>query len=531
MSDIKRIQISGIRVPYGRDGNGCDSEALDKASAAVLKRTGVRPSGMRISKKATDARRGLSFVYTVTAEIPSGVRVTESDDLRVYSEPVIDAVMGNGTLGERPVIVGFGPAGMFAGLVLSKYGYMPLILERGSDVDSRTEAVERFMKGGRLDTETNVQFGAGGAGTFSDGKLTTRINDRKTGYVLKILNELGAPDDILYKSKPHIGTDILRTVVKNADRRIRENGGEIRYGSRAYAITDSHVMTDCGKIPFGALVLAIGHSARDTYGELISSGFAVEGKPFSVGVRIEHLQSDIDRAMFGDFAGDPLLGHAEYQLSSRAGGRGCYTFCMCPGGTVVPSSSSEGEIVTNGMSTRARDGRNANSAVCVSVFPEDYGKDPLKAIGFQHGLERKAFITAGSDYTAPVQTVGDFMGTGRGAECSRIVPTYMGGKVLPCSFEKIFPSFVTETMKSGLSDFGRKIKGFDGDYVPMTGVETRTSAPVRILRGEDLTAPGRDRIYPCGEGAGYAGGIVSAAVDGIRVALKIMERYGTPERK
>ena len=525
MNETKRIQISDIRVMY-RDGNrDFEAEAIHKAASLIAKRVGVTPRELKISKKSIDARRELSFVYTVTAVIDSRARKITDPQIKEYSEAELDLVRGTEKMEHRPVIVGFGPAGMFAGLLLAENGYAPLVLERGADVEERTAAVERFISRGAFDVNTNIQFGAGGAGTFSDGKLTTRITDPLTAYVLKKLHELGAPEDILYRAKPHIGTDILRRVVANADARIRELGGEIRYKTTAKAIGNGKLTAEGEVIPFDVLILATGHSARDTYAELLDSGFAVEPKPFSVGVRAEHLQSDIDRAMFKDHAGDPYLGHAEYQLSYRRGERGCYTFCMCPGGTVVPSASEEFGVVTNGMSIRARDGRNANAAVCVSVLPKDYGDDPHSAIEFQRHLERLAYTHGGGGYTAPMQTVGDLMNGKRGTEYSKIVPTYRDGDVKPCDFNEIFPGFVTEMLKAGIADFGRKIKGYDESCVPLTGVETRTSAPVRILRGEDYVAVGKKGIYPCGEGAGYAGGIVSAAVDGIRVARKIIGKY------
>lgn len=525
MRETKRIQINGIRIQY-RDGNrDFEAEAISKASALIRKKTGRTPTNLQIAKKSIDARREISFVYTVAATIDAGGRKFADPDIKEYSEANIELIHGTEPMNNRPVIVGFGPAGIFAGLLLAENGYEPLILERGASVEERTAAVERFINDGILDTNTNIQFGAGGAGTFSDGKLTTRINDPLVAYVLKKLYELGAPEDILYKAKPHIGTDILRKVVANADEKIRELGGEIRYKTTAKNISCGKLVAEGETIPFDALILATGHSARDTYGELMGEGFMVEPKAFSVGVRAEHLQSDIDRAMFKEHAGDPYLGHAEYGLSYRRGDRGCYTFCMCPGGTVVPSASEEFGVVTNGMSTRARDGRNANAAVCVSVLPEDYGKDPASAIEFQRNLERRAFTAGGSDYTAPMQTVGDLLSGKSGTEYSKIVPTYRDGRVKPCDFSKIFPPFVVEMLKDGLSDFGKKIKGYDEACVPLTGVETRTSAPVRILRGEDGVAIGKPGIYPCGEGAGYAGGIVSAAVDGLKIAAKIIEKY------
>ncbi len=523
MKQTKKIQIGGIRVQYREGGRDFEAEAIHKAASRIYKATGARPKNLKISKKSIDARREISFVYTVYAEIDGGR--WNDPDIKPFSEAELYLKRGTTPLKHRPVIVGFGPAGMFAGLLLAENGYAPLILERGGSVDERVAAVEKFMKEGILDVNTNIQFGAGGAGTFSDGKLTTRINDPLIAYVLKILHELGAPEDILYKAKPHIGTDILREVVKNADKRIRELGGEIRYHAAAQNLTSSSVTADGEKIPFETLILATGHSARDTYSELLAAGFLIEPKPFSVGVRAEHLQSDIDQALFGVHAGDSALGRGEYQLSHREGERGCYTFCMCPGGTVVPSASEEGGVVTNGMSTRARDGRNANAAVCVSVLPSDYGSDPARAIEFQRNLEKAAYAAGGRNYNAPMQTVGDLLNGKNGTEPSKIIPTYRDGLVTPADLTKIFPPFVTEMLKTGLSAFGRKIRGYADDCVPLTGVETRTSAPVRIVRDENCRAVGHPGIYPCGEGAGYAGGIVSAAVDGIRVAAGIISEY------
>lgn len=523
--DRRRIIVNGIKVPYTGKKEDYESVAIHRAASLVHKETGLRTYNLRISKKSIDARRGITFVYSVYAEVENAKNKIESADIKEFTPSAEKTPHGHEKLDARPVIVGFGPAGMFAGLRLAENGYKPIILERGAAVDERVDAVEKFIKDGVLDTNTNIQFGAGGAGTFSDGKLTTRINDAHIMSVLETFRSLGAPDDILYKAKPHIGTDILREVVKNADAKIRSLGGEIRYGSRVYDIGDGGVSVNGERIGYGALVLAIGHSARDTYGELMSTGFTLVPKPFSVGVRAEHLRDDIDRALYKEFAGDEQLGHAEYQLSYRRGERGCYTFCMCPGGEVVPSASEEGGVVTNGMSRRLRDGVNSNAAVCVSVLPEDYGNTPNNAIEFQRELERKAFASGGGNYYAPMQTVGDLLNGKRGTLPSRVTPTYRGGLVIPSDFSSIFPGFVTEMLKEGLSDFGRKIKGYAAEYVPLTGVETRTSSPVRILRTDDLTALGHGRIYPCGEGAGYAGGIVSAAVDGLRVADRIISKY------
>ena len=521
---IQRIEWNGIRVPH-RPGVDADAEAIAAARREIRRATGQTPRNLRIAKKSIDARRGIAFVYTVSAEAEgiSEDAAKKHASLRICPEPMVERTRGTEPLKHRPVIVGFGPAGMFAGLLLAEEGYAPLILERGGTVDERTAAVERFIRDGILDERTNIQFGAGGAGTFSDGKLTTRIGDPLVAWVMRTLADLGAPEDILYKSKPHIGTDILREVVKNADARIRSLGGEIRYNTRASRITSSTLDAEGETVPFDALVLATGHSARDTVAELIDGGYSVAAKPFSVGVRAEHLQRDIDEALFHEHAGDPALGRGEYQLSYRRGERGCYTFCMCPGGTVVPSASEAGGVVTNGMSVRARDGRNANAAVCVSVLPTDFGGSPREAVAFQRELERAAFRAGGGDYIAPCQTVGDLLAGRHGTECTKIRPTYRDGRVAMRDLSAILPPFVTEMLREGLADFGRKLHGYDDPAVPLTGVETRTSSPVRILRGEDGCAVGHPGIYPCGEGAGYAGGIVSAAVDGVRTAQKIMK--------
>ncbi len=526
---MHQLLIENIRVPVSEpDG------AVLSAARRILRKSGVfsSPSRLEIHRKSIDARRKphITFVCSVYAEAEAvgsvdadalrglGIKVSESEPLAMP--------MGAESMHGRPVIVGFGPAGMFAALLLAECGFAPLVLERGGSIDERIAAVEKFSQGGMLDPRTNIQFGAGGAGTFSDGKLTTRISDSRCSYVMQQLVRLGAPEDILWRAKPHIGTDILRAVVKNADERIRALGGEIRYHALAENISADSLHVGTEKIPFGTLVLAVGHSARDLYAQLLAGGFSIEAKPFSVGVRVEHLQEEIDLAMYGECAGKYGLAHAEYALSMRRGDRGTYSFCMCPGGEVVAAASETGGVVTNGMSYHARDGRNANAAIAVSVHPSDYGATPAQAIAFQRSLEEKAFQCGGETYAAPCQTMGDFLSGTKGSVPRRILPTYRGGDVAMCDFHEIFPPFVTSMLEAGFADFGKKIRGFDAADVPLTGVETRTSAPVRILRGaETLLATGYDRIYPCGEGAGYAGGIVSAAVDGIRVAQAILARY------
>ena len=527
-----KILLNGIVLRHDAGNN----EIL-LAAAEKMKRAGVNPRQLhfRLYKKSFDARRR-GEIKCVCSVLVEGEAAGSIDPARlaeiggvIHEEQELELPCGTMKLKSRPVIVGTGPAGMFCGLLLAEQGYAPILLERGRDVAGRVAAVESFYASQILDPESNIQFGAGGAGTFSDGKLTTRISDPRCSFVLKKLCEFGAPESILTRAKPHVGTDVLRGVVSNILNEIVRLGGEVRYTCRLDdidPISESAVglRTSAGEMSGGVLVLAVGHSARDTYSMLLRRGFAISPKPFSVGVRIEHLQSDIDRALYGDLAGDPVLGPAEYALSDTSG-RGVYTFCMCPGGEVVAAASEVGGVVVNGMSYHARAGCNANSAVAVSIRPDDYSGGVAGAIEFQRSLERAAFAAGGRDYSAPLQTVGDFLAGRAGTHPGKVEPSYMGGRVKLCDLSTVLPDFVTDTLKRGLVSFGRKIPGFDSPDALLTGVETRTSAPLRIMRGEDLTAIGRPLIYPCGEGAGYAGGIMSAAVDGIRVAQAIMAKY------
>ena len=520
-----KIIIENIRVPI----SAADAEIL-AAAEKVLKREGIcyDAKTLHLYRRSVDARhkQKISFVSSVIVEsdFPPH-KISTAENIRVHAEEVPEIPVGSDPLPGRPVIVGFGPAGIFSALLLARAGMRPLVLERGAPVSERQAAVQRFTSEGILDPENNVQFGAGGAGTFSDGKLTTRIGDGKCRFVLETLHTLGAPEDILWRAKPHIGTDVLCKVIENADREIRSLGGEIRYHAKVASIGEGWVSVAGEKIPCGPVILATGHSSRDTYAHLLQSGYHVTAKPFSVGVRIEHLQEEMDIAMYGDPSLSQRLGHAEYQVSYRQGARGVYSFCMCPGGQVMAAASEFGGVVTNGMSRHARDLPNCNAAIAVSVLPEDFGGDPEGAIRFQRDLEQAAFRAGGGDYSAPCQSVGAFYAGRSGGYGNRIVPSYRNGRVQPADFNVLLPGFVSGMLQQGLRRFGRKIRGFDAPDVPLTGIETRTSAPVRILRGEDLTAPGHSNVYPCGEGAGYAGGIMSAAVDGMRVALAILGRY------
>jgi uncharacterized FAD-dependent dehydrogenase len=421
---------------------------------------------------------------------------------------------------------------MFAALVLAEAGYKPILIERGSSISKRREEVIRFNEEQILNTETNIQFGAGGAGTFSDGKLVTRVNDPLTSYVLERFIEFGAPEEIRYIAKPHVGTDILSEVVDRILARICELGGRVLYNTKYITeISDFGVVrgikTNNGDISCGALILAIGHSARDTYENLLSRNMNIEAKPISVGMRIEHLAEDIDYALYGSAAGTPGLGHAEYNLSCNTKTRGTYTFCMCPGGIVVAAASEEDSVVVNGMSYHSRAGKNSNSAVVTSVFKEDYGSTPMAAIEFQRKIERAAYKAGGSNYFAPIITVGDFLSGELKTEPKRIIPEYMcQSQTKLARPEEYLPSFVTKGISSALIDFDKKIKGFAIPDAVLTGAETRTSAPVRIIRDfESRLATGYLNLFPAGEGAGYAGGITSAAIDGIKSAIALMKIY------
>lgn len=555
----QNIIVKNIRLPI----TAPIEESFDAAKRR-LKLSDGELIRAELHKRSLDARcrKGSDpeFVYSVTLECRVEQKKLErinslgGDVELIRREPLI-VERGHEKLDGRPMVVGFGPCGMFAALLLAENGYAPLVIERGGDITSRRRAVDEFNRTGRLDPETNIQFGAGGAGTFSDGKLVTRINDPRCSYVLERFREFGAPEEICYLAKPHVGTDRLLGVVERIYRRIIELGGEVRFDTRL-----DDISIDGGRIrsvklvsrgiseemKIGALILAVGHSARDTYDMLASRGVGIISKPFSVGVRVEHLQSDIDAALYGRFAdrfagmngadGKRLLPPGEYALSWREpqsglssdSARGVYSFCMCPGGEVVAAASELGGVVTNGMSRYARDGINANAAIAVSVFPEDIGSGWRAGIEFQRSLERAAFKAAGSDYRAPVETLGDFLDgrTAHFTEPGRVKPTYRGGMYTLCDLSSILPPFVSDMLKKGFPRFGGKLRGFDSREAVLTGVETRTSAPVRIPRGEDGCASAASNLYPCGEGAGYAGGITSAAVDGINTALRLMKIYG-----
>lgn len=506
-------------------------EEVFELARARLKKTRAFSffDGVHVYKRSIDARKkdNIKLVYSVCATVESKKYISQQElakfGIKILAEDNISFV-NTGKQGKKPIVVGFGPCGMFCALGLARAGLKPIVIERGADVDTRVEVVDRFYQNKILDVNTNIQFGAGGAGTFSDGKLTTGINDPKCSFVLKTLYELGAPEEICYNAKPHIGTDVLRNIVKNLVNEILRLGGEIHYNTQLLSFDNGIARTTSGEFLYSELVLAIGHSARDTYSYLIEKGVAIEPKPFSVGVRVEHLRSEIDYAMYGELGTSLDLGAASYKLSHRENGKGVYSFCMCPGGQVVAATSEENSVVVNGMSYHARNGKNSNSAIVVQVDRADYGSTPENAIEFQRSLEKKAFLAGGSNYNAPVQTLGDFYSGTAKTEPSRIMPSYMNGDVTVSDINKILPRFVCDYLKTGFRKFGNTINGFDRDDVPITGVETRTSAPVRILRNENYTMITDTNVYPGGEGAGYAGGIMSAAVDGINIALAILKK-------
>lgn len=520
--------ISNVRLPF----DAPEEQAVENALALCELRAGQAEAA--VCRVSLDARRGrISRVYSVRVSgAPQEQAFAEALNLpqiRYKPDETPAPPCGMKKLAHRPVVVGLGPAGLFAAYVLAQHGYAPLVFERGDPIDVRDQAVRAFWSGGALDTQSNIQFGEGGAGAYSDGKLTTRIGDPLCDTVLDVLAAHGAPREILKQAKPHIGTDILKSVVRNMRCAIEENGGTVRFRTRLTGVRLENgalqgVQTSDGAEPCSHAVIAIGHSARDTFAALHQSGVYFEPKAFSVGVRIEHLQSEIDRALYGEHAGHPLLPPADYNLSRRDGARACYSFCMCPGGVVVAAQSEENSVVVNGMSYHARSGKNANSALAVSVDPSDFADGtPFGGVAFQRKMERAAFAASGS-YRAPCQRVGDFLKEKRSTGAGAVEPSYPVGVAFGSAAECL-PAFAQDMLRASLPQFGRMISGFDAADALLTGPETRTSSPVRMTRSGDLFGLHAAGLIPCGEGAGYAGGILSAAVDGIRAAYRIMEEY------
>ena len=526
-----------IRILQVRAELDYESRSLALLAARALH---VRPeeiASVRLARKSVDARDKGDVHFSLTldvetkrplARLPKGAEALKAEEPLVLPEAR--------ALAHRPLVVGLGPAGLFAGLRLAQAGVRPIVIERGKNVDDRARAVEAFWAGGAFQPGSNVQFGEGGAGAFSDGKLTTGIKDPRCREVLNTLYRMGAPEEILYLAKPHIGTDHLRNVVKNLRSEILRLGGEVRFETKLASLIAENgrvmgaVLESGGKaetIQACDVILAVGHSARDTFEMLNEMGVPMSQKAFSIGARIEHWQKMINRSQYGAACAHPALGAADYKLSVHLpSGRSAYTFCMCPGGRVVAAASEDGGVVVNGMSYFARDGENANSALLIGVGPGDFGADdPLAGMRFQRKWEQAAFRAGGSDYSAPAQRVGDFLAGRASTGAGRVSPTYRPG-VKWTDLRACLPDFVAESMKEALPLLDRRLHGFADPDAVLTGVETRSSSPVRIERDANCLSELKG-LYPCGEGAGYAGGILSAAVDGLRCADALL----TGERK
>jgi uncharacterized FAD-dependent dehydrogenase len=544
------IRLSNIKLPLDHN-----DQALEQAVLTTLEITPEQLISFNMFRRGYDARKNsnIFLIYTLDVELELALEAELlekfTDNQQIKQTPDLNyhfVAQAPAELTERPIIVGFGPCGLLAGLTLAQMGYNPIILDRGKEVRERTKDTFGFWRQKVLNTESNVQFGEGGAGTFSDGKLYSQVKDPKqySRKVLKEFVESGAPDEIMYVSKPHIGTFKLVSMVEKMRAEIVRLGGEIRFSSRVDDIelekTDNGnritglTLSTGEKLKSNHIAFAIGHSARDTFEMLYNKGIYVEAKPFSVGFRIEHEQSTIDAALFGPNAGNEILGAADYKLVHHCkNGRSVYSFCMCPGGTVVAAASEEHQVVTNGMSQYSRNERNANSAVVVGIDPNDYPGGPLAGIEFQRQLERNAYIVGGSNYDAPAQTVGDFL---KGVDSSKkdleslgsVKPSFKPGIKLT-DLSKTLPDFCIEAIREAIPAFNRKIRGFAKDDALFTGVETRTSAPICIKRDETFQSINTKGFYPAGEGAGYAGGIMSAAIDGIKIAeamaLSINEEF------
>ncbi|MBA4337183.1 hypothetical protein C0416_05450 [bacterium] len=486
-----------------------------------------------IAKRAIDSRRkNILFVYSVDVRVKDIKKIKKWDKrhrARIYEPFVYEEKRAKNT-DKKIVVVGSGPCGLFTALLLAKAGLNPLLIERGKDVDSRIKDVDTFSNGGKLNPKSNIQFGEGGAGTFSDGKLYTLINDPRSKYVFEELIKAGAPEEIAYSSTPHVGTDKLRGIVKNLRNEIIRLGGKVRFET---CLTDIQVkngelvgitLNNTEKIPVDELVIAIGHSSRDTYKMLYELGLKMSQKPFAVGVRIEHSAEMINKSQYGENYNNPKLSAARYKLVQHLKDkRPVYTFCMCPGGYTMGATSEENAVVTNGMSEYAEDGQNSNSALLVPITPSDFDSDhPLAGIEFQRKWEHAAFLAGGSDYSAPVQLVGDFLAKRPSKEIKSIKPSYKPG-FKPTSLDTCLPDYVIESLRQAIPLLDRKIKGFANPEAVLTGVETRTSSTIRMERDENFQSNIKG-IYPAGEGAGHAGGIVSSAIDGLKVAEAIISK-------
>ncbi|HUR89324.1 MAG TPA: NAD(P)/FAD-dependent oxidoreductase [Ramlibacter sp.] len=538
------IRISEIKLPLGELPPEEGVHPLAALRTAAAQRLRVEPgqlAGIHVFKRSFDARKAeLAVVYIVDAEVAeeAAVLARNAGTAHVAAAPDMawhPPVHANSPPALRPIVVGFGPCGIFAALVLAQMGLCPIVLERGKAVRERTKDTWGLWRKGELEPESNVQFGEGGAGTFSDGKLYSQIKDpRHLGRkVMAEFVKAGAPAEILYVAHPHIGTFKLVKVVENMRAEIERLGGEVRFRQRVADVAIEAgrvrgvVLHDGTQLRSDHVVLALGHSSRDTFEMLHQRGVFVEAKPFSIGFRIEHPQGVIDRARWGKHAGHPLLGAADYKLVHHANnGRSVYSFCMCPGGTVVAATSEPRQVVTNGMSQYSRNERNANAGIVVGIEPErDFPGGPLAGVVLQRELESRAFLLGGANYDAPGQLVGDFIAGRASQEFGGVAPSYKPG-VKPGDLHAALPSFAIEAMREALPVFGRKIRGYDMPDAVLTGVETRTSSPIRITRGEDFQSVNVRGLYPAGEGAGYAGGILSAGVDGIKVGEAVARNVG-----
>ena len=520
------IRVRQVRI------NIKEKDKLKNKIASILKIKEQDIIVYNIIKESIDSRYkpGIYYVYEVDVSIKDESIINKLHNKDIFISPKEEyefTPTGNTKLNYNPVVVGSGPAGLFCAYMLSLNGYKPIIIERGEKVEDRVKTVNNFFETGILNPESNVQFGEGGAGTFSDGKLNTMVKDKRNIHkkVFEIFVECGAPKEIMYKNKPHIGTDILRNVIKNLREKIISMGGIFLYNTKLTDLViknnklEEIIVNDNKHIKTNILVLAIGHSARDTF-YMLNNYLKMEAKPFAVGVRVQHKQEMISKNQYGDSY--KYLEPASYKLTHTCqNGRGVYTFCMCPGGYVVNSSSEEGMLCINGMSESKRDSENANSAVIVTVTPKDFGESPLDGIEYQRTLERSAYKLGNSNI--PIQLYKDFKDNKIGNNIGTINPLFKGKYTLT-NLRKILPNYISESLIEGITEFDKKIKGFAQDDVIVAGIEARTSSPVRIIR-DDLGLSNIEGIYPCGEGAGYAGGITSSAIDGIKTSENIMNKY------
>jgi uncharacterized FAD-dependent dehydrogenase len=515
-------------------------EALEEAIVRFLKISPKEVISFEVFKRSYDARKNvvLAFIYTVDVSVKDEAQVLTRFAGSVHVRPSPDTryhfmAKAPQKLEQRPVVIGFGPCGIFAALLLAQMGFKPIVLERGKAVRERTQDTWGLWRKSTLNPESNVQFGEGGAGTFSDGKLWSQVKDPKF-YGRKVLHEFvkaGAPEEILYVAKPHIGTFRLVGVVEKMRQEIIALGGEIRFSQKVtgFDIEDQHIrgvrLENGEHIAADQVILALGHSARDTFQALHDAGVYLESKPFSIGFRIEHPQSMIDKARLGPHAGNPLIGAADYKLVHHAkNGRSVYSFCMCPGGTVVAATSEPNRVVTNGMSQYSRNERNANAGIVVGINPEDYPGGPMAGIEFQRAIESKAFELGGKSYEAPGQLVGDFLAQKPSTEFGSVLPSYKPGVHLT-DLASSLPDYAIEAIREAIPAFEKQIPGFSMNDAVLTGVETRTSSPLRITRGANFQSLNIKGLYPAGEGAGYAGGIMSAGIDGIKVAEALALEY------